>query len=324
MRTPCCGKFHRHGRVLFQCITQCHLTQLTLHKCAYAFLIFLGLSFTAHALNSITGTSGDDELYGTEQADSIYGGGGHDTLYGLGGDDIFVYDENGNGRDLVSGGDGFDTVQGTSGDDVFMFRDFIDDYRVEKIDGGAGINVISGDYLWESFDFSETELVNISRIEGQDGGDYIVGSAGNDVIDGGLGVDSLYGFDGNDTFEINTSDSDSDLVNGGNGFDKIVGNDSDNIIRFREFTGENRVEQIDGGAGENVISGDWLYNELDFRETELINISRIEGQDGGDYIEGTSFDDIIDGGEGIDYLYGNDGDDTFLSDIDDSGRDIVN
>ncbi|MDH5376753.1 MAG: hypothetical protein OEX00_00345, partial [Gammaproteobacteria bacterium] len=191
------------------------------------------------------------------------------------------------------------------------FRIFHSQYTVEKIDGGEGLNIISGNSTPNYFDFTNTELADISAIDGGDGWDTIKGSQGNDVIIGGPGVDALYGNAGDDTFLVSGFLDGYDYINGGDGFDTILGTDLDDAIGLTKFQFEYSVELIDGGLGTNIIRGNDESSVLDFSNTELKNIAAIYGNGGWDVIAGSQSDDVIIGGSGNDTLFGKKGDDIF-------------
>jgi VCBS repeat-containing protein len=281
--------------------------------------------------NAITGTSSSDTLIGTDGVDVVLGldggdiivgnggndvisgGAGDDNLDGGAGDDTFLVQGSEDGNDGVEGGAGFDQIVGGSGDDVIGLWDHQGTRTVERIDGGAGVNVISGTPGFDNLDFSGTALLNIARIEGGDGGDNIVGSAGNDVIVGGLGDDNLDGGAGDDTFLVQGSEDGTDAVQGGEGFDQILGGSGDDVIGLWDYQGTRTVERIDGGAGVNIISSTGGSDSLDFSATTLVNITRIEGGEGADRITGSAGNDTLDGGaDDNDVLAGGTGDDTYL------------
>ncbi|QDX80628.1 hypothetical protein B9N43_04830 [Denitratisoma sp. DHT3] len=259
----------------------------------------------------IDGRGGNDNLNGGDGDDIIIGGAGYDTLSGDDGDDVFLISGSSVEYDSVNGGDGFDQILGSEGDDVFRFYQFTGEKTVERIEGGAGINVIAGSNYGDTLDFSGTELSNIARIDGGAGNDTITGSFGDDIIIGGAGYDTLAGDDGDDVFQITGSNAEYDSVNGGAGYDRVLGGAGDDVFRFYQFTGEKTVERIEGGAGTNVIAGSSYGDTLDFSETELIGIALIDGGAGNDTITGSAGDDIIIGGAGYDTLAGGAGDDVF-------------
>ena len=66
---------------------------------------------TSTSNQTITGTSGDDELIGGSGNDTFNGGAGSDTLYGWGGDDTFnITNKSGTYTDTLNGGSGNDTL----------------------------------------------------------------------------------------------------------------------------------------------------------------------------------------------------------------------
>lgn len=171
------------------------------------------------AIALIDGGSGNDQIIGSQAADSFVVGPDNSVLNGQGGDDIFLVSP-GHGITSVIGGDGFDSVMAGDADDVIQLERFDAQFRVERIDGAAGENVIqakSARNRRQTFDFSETELVNIayiqafanSRVIGSSGDDVLLGDAkgnelhggpGNDVLRSGRGNDRLYGGLGSDTY----------------------------------------------------------------------------------------------------------------------------
>ena len=272
-------------------------------------------------VENVVGGAGDDFITGNDETNTLSGGAGddgNDGLDGAGGDDVFLVTGTGQGFDRVTGGEGFDQILGSDGDDTFGLITFSCDMTVEAIDGGAGENVIEGSNSSNSLDFSGATLTNIARIEGNGGNDVITGSSGADTIVGGVGNDFLDGGDGDDVFLVSGTGQGFDRITGGAGFDQILGSDGDDTFSLISFTGDMKVEAIDGSAGENVIVGSNSSNVMDFSGTTLTNIARIEGFFGNDAITGTTEDDVISGGNGNDFLMGGDGDDTLQGD---AGRD---
>ncbi|MDD2894211.1 MAG: calcium-binding protein, partial [Halothiobacillaceae bacterium] len=261
---------------------------------------------------SIDGGVGNDTLTGSAGNDTIIGGTGSDVLAGGAGDDTFLINGSDTAYDRFQGGDGYDTILGGAGDDVIRVNSFNGINTVEKIDGGAGINILSGTQYNDNIDLSNTELVNIASIDGGVGNDTLTGSAGNDTIIGGTGSDVLAGGAGDDTFLINGGDTAYDRFQGGDGYDIVQGGAGDDVIRVNSFNGINTVEKIDGGAGINILSGTQYNDNIDLSNTELVNIANIDGGVGNDTLTGGAGNDTIIGGTGSDVLNGGAGDDTFL------------
>ncbi|WP_459873301.1 putative Ig domain-containing protein, partial [Endothiovibrio diazotrophicus] len=207
----------------------------------------------SRALNLVEGGGGGDALVGSEGDDLIVGGSGNDTLSGGDGDDVLVggtgsdtlsggagndlflmgsaadagflipetravaTKEADTGYDTVNGGEGFDEVLGGDGDDTIRFHRYTGENTVERIDGGAGFNVIAGTGGGNVIDLSATEVLNIARIDAGGGNDTVNGSAGGDVIVGGSGSDTLDGGAGDDTFVVEGTDGGYDRFTGGEG-----------------------------------------------------------------------------------------------------------
>ena len=150
-----------------------------------------GLS-SAH---EIRGLNGHDTIYGTDQGDLIVGGAGNDYQDGGAGDDLFLIEGSGQGLDIIHGGTGFDTILGGAGDDILDIRLFT---GIERIDGGAGTNVLLGSST-SYWDLGGVEIVGISLIDLGGGSDNVTLSAGDDRFAGGVGNDTVDGGLGRDT-----------------------------------------------------------------------------------------------------------------------------
>ncbi|ANI12763.1 hypothetical protein A9C11_01665 [Pseudomonas citronellolis] len=270
----------------------------------------------------IYGGAGNDLIFGGDGDDVLIGGMGQDTLVGEGGDDTFIVTGEDQHADRVMGGAGYDQLLGGDGNDVIRLNNFSYDWRVELIDGRGGSNRIEGTEAGDVLDFRETELRNIDLIDGLAGNDIIMGSQGRDVIRGGLGSDHLSGNGGDDDFLFD-GDQGVDRISGGDGQDRILGGPGDDWIRLHSFSPASSIELIDGGEGRNVITGDPKAKaSLDFRETTLVNIERIEGHVGEDVIFGSQGADVILGSAGDDTLDGAGGNDVFLVQGSDAGFDL--
>ena len=196
------------------------------------------LRFSAMTLLNIAwidGGAGNDRIIGSQGDDVVLGGAGNDVLRGEAGDDTFVVQGHDQGEDRIRGGDGLDTIVGGVGDDTISLSAFALGYSIERIDGGTGFNILSGTSDDNFLNFSATQLLNISRIDGAGGVDKIRGSQGDDVILGGDGNDVLRGQAGNDTLNGGTADDilvggagdDTYVFAAGDGRDKIHNNDTD-------------------------------------------------------------------------------------------------
>ena len=218
--------------------------------------------------DTLFGDEGDDTIYGGEYDDVIFGGIGNDSLYGdededwiageAGHDRIF----GGTGDDSLYGGDGNDTLMGGAGNDILHGERGID--TADFSDGTAGVTVNLFDEIAISTDLGQDRLYEIENV---------IGSAGNDLIDGDHGPNMLWGADG------------ADRIRGHNGNDTLYGGIGDDTLW--------------GDEGADVIYGDEGDDEL---RGGLGNDTRFGGS-GDDHIRGEQGNDLIYGGDGIDTVF---------------------
>ena len=62
---------------------------------------------------------------------------------------------------------------------------------IERIDTGAGSDVLRGSATADTIDLSAVTVVSLERIEGAAGNDTLIGSAGDDALFGGAGNDTF-------------------------------------------------------------------------------------------------------------------------------------
>ncbi|MBU1387594.1 MAG: hypothetical protein KKE62_15235, partial [Proteobacteria bacterium] len=119
------------------------------------------------------------------------------------------------------------------------------------------------------------------------------------------------------------ADQGYDKITGGEGYDTILGGTGDDTISLNNFRDDQTVEEIDGGDGINVIAGGPSnYDYLDFSNTKLTNIDRIDAGSHNDTVIGSDEADVIVGGTGNDTLNGGAGNDTYIFNAGD-GRDVI-
>ena len=162
----------------------------------------------------------------------------------------------------------------------------------------------------------------------REGNDLIAGSAGPDIISGGLGLDAViyqgmtvagpealgvtvnlatgFGQGGDAAGDILISIED---VLGSDGRDNITGSDRRNALAG----GEGR-DTIFGGEGNDFLSGDAGNDRLDGgTDDDLIlggtGLDTLTGGAGNDYLNGGADNDLLTGGEGDDTGLGGDGSD---------------
>lgn len=244
-----------------------------------------GNLFTGNAGNdTLVGNIGADTLVGGMGADSLDGGNGQDSLVGgLGNDtmrgglhnDIFTtiplvsgLDDEGNlvfvddGSDVYDGGGGADTV-------ALNIPDSFDGWMPVLGEVAAAINLGRGTLALTSAETKDT-LIGIENVETGNGNDTIVGSASDNFIDAGDGVNLVYGGAGNDTILGATEAYWTDLgdtLNGGDGNDLIKGNGgyglegghtmwpTDSYAITDHLDGGSGNDTLEAGRGKAVLSG---------------------------------------------------------------------
>ncbi len=138
-------------------------------------------------------------------------------------------------------------------------------------------------------------------------GNFVVGTNGNDTLNGTNTQDIIWAEDGDD--RINTGVG-NDIIYGGAGNDIIKAGSGDDVVYGDKgddtIIGDIGNDTIYGGDGNDTITGD-AGNDLLYGG---IGNDTITGGTGNDTIYGEDGDDILDGGEDDDTLYGGDGNDS--------------
>ena len=173
-------------------------------------------------------------------------------------------------------------------------------------------------------------------IDGGDGNDYIAGlggddslfgGAGADSIYGGSGIDHLYGGEGNDQI---FGDDGLDYLDGGNGEDKLYGGRGDDVMWGGDqrdlLDGMEGNDVLDGGEGDDMLFGadhsDILYGGAgnDSLHGDMSPGGVYSQITGADTLFGDAGNDILSGDDGNDFLQGGDGNDTLIGD---TGSDVL-
>lgn len=181
---------------------------------------------------------------------------------------------------------------------------------VENVAGGAGDDTLVGNdpdpRIAES---PRVEPRGWNRLMGGEGNDRLDGRFGPDVFEGGPGVDTVTYANRvagvNATIDGVADDGDATGPHGGD----LEPDDArrDNI--------ETDVENVEGGAGDDVLSGDADANRLDggpgadaiFGADGAGADDTLSGGAGPDAVHGGGGDDLVAGGDGDDFLDGGPG-----------------
>ncbi|WP_162916985.1 Ig-like domain-containing protein, partial [Cohaesibacter haloalkalitolerans] len=169
------------------------------------------------------------------------------------------------------------------------------DIQVGDVDDTASYQMITGNDYGNTLNGTSGD----DNISGLGGNDTINAYAGDDLVYGGTGTDTINGGDGNDDIY---GGADNDTISGGEGNDFINGEDGADTIY-----GNAGSDSLHGEAGNDWIyggdGGDTIYGGEDS--------DVLFGEAGNDSIYGGSGNDYLIGGTGDDYLVGGEGDDTF-------------
>ena len=141
-------------------------------------------------------------------------------------------------------------------------------------------------------------------INGLGGADVICGGDGDDTINGGAGPDMIFGEAGDD--DINGAKGD-DVISGGNGADRVAGGKGTD-----EVSGNSGADLVRGNKGRDTLSGGKGSDQLrGHAGADVLN-----GGNGQDNLGGGTGADVLNGGGGIDEVNGGNGDDTCIADPD--------
>ena len=218
---------------------------------------------------TLTGTDLSEQLQGNRGNDTILAGGGNDTIYGDAGEDdlfgeagndLFVVAQDYCRADHYDGGAGIDVIDATAVE-VLHIRGGLDTGdSIEQILGGA-LTELHGTNDDEVIDLSATTLVNIDKVRGGGGRDYMVGTASDDL---------LYGESGNDTLDGGAG---NDVLNGGYGDDRYI---------FRDNSGQDLVRGFNARSETIVLQGHGVmaFADLQGMMTETVGSTVIDFGDG--------------------------------------------
>jgi Ca2+-binding RTX toxin-like protein len=284
----------------------------------------IGIAFGTIIENAIGG-SGNDQIFGNLVAN---------VLDGRGGDDF------------MSGGQSADTYYVDSVNDSIndIFVNGSDDFSIDRVFATSSFSLMGtyaeNLYIVSAFgDFSLTGNASINTLEGTGGNNTFRGMGGGDANVRGSG-DIMRGSTGNDTYFANNQDVVIEFY--GEGFDIVYASkynlDSGMEIEVLEaqdlegpgvrfignevntrFMGTTGSDYIEGGAGDDVIQGNFVSLASTASNTLHggAGLDTIVGDNGSDQISGGSDADTIQAKAGNDFISGGSGADTI-----DGGDDI--
>lgn len=222
---------------------------------------------------------------GNALANSIRGDSGRDTLIGMGGDDAL---EGLAGDDRLRGGLGADILHGGGGVDIADYSDAL-----------ARITISNGVISSTDVNVTSDTLISIEGYIGSAFNDTMLGGAGVDLFDGDLGSDVLAGYGGNDI-----------LAGGSGAANTLIGGLGDDIFRVSAL-GDTLVEYAGEGRDrvETTLNAYTLRDHIEdltftgagaFTGTGNAGANVIQGGAGNDILIGRGGDDTLNGGQGQD------------------------
>ena len=256
---------------------------------------------------------GDADLNGTGNAlaNTLWANRGNNVLDGGAGLDTVSYEfgaRSGVTVDLhlsvaqATGGSGFDTLLNVEHLTGSSYDDFItgNHASANTLDGGLGSDTISyasaaakvivnlgglGVAGTATGGGGSDTLRNFENVIGSAFDDSLVGTTGNNILDGGAGTDTVSydlaypaGLGAGVTIDLTRT---SRQNTGGSGFDTLLG--------IENLTGTKFDDDVTGNAGANVLIG-------------LGGADTLRGGGGDDWVEGGAGDDALEGGVGTDTL----------------------
>lgn len=219
--------------------------------------------FASHL--SIAGTDQNDVLDGSFSGESFLGGLGDDTLNGEAGGDTYVY-ASGDGNDFISDDDSanssidvlrltdlntVDIVAQRVGSDFFV----VDKSTGERIEVDGQFSSSIFNYGIDEIHFADGTVWDRVAFEDRLNDNYLVGTAGADTLDGGIGNDRLLGDGGADSL---VGGDGNDRLTGGLGDDILQGDaGSDTFVFAASETGADQILDFTAGAAtDDVIEFD--------------------------------------------------------------------
>ncbi|MDX2157734.1 MAG: calcium-binding protein, partial [Hyphomicrobiaceae bacterium] len=241
--------------------------------------MFIGLA--GAGLERVVGNAGGDQFDAAGQSAAV-------VLEGVGGNDSLT---GGSGNDTLIGGAGADTMTGGLGNDTF-YIDHAGDIVTEALNQGSDIvrATVSKSLAanLETLILDGTAHLNGA---GNELANTLIGNAGNNVLDGRVGADRMFGHAGNDTYVV---DNVGDLVG------EVAGNGTDTVRSSITYTLGNQVENL------------LLLGSANINGTGNALANAIVGNTGSNRLDGAAGNDSLTGGLGIDYLTGGLGNDNFI------------
>ena len=287
--------------------------------------------------DTITGNAAANVLTGNGGVDTLIGGAGNDSLIGGAGADIYQFDANGGGTDVITDTDGSIVMDGvtlagtaTASGAGYVLSVSGVTYNLSLAGSVLSISRLGGSSVVQVNNFASGNLgINLSGTPSGGGG-----GAGATVVNGTAGIDTLLGtvateifnlLDSNDKFDNSKVKGAADIVFGGTGNDTITsansgsyyGEAGNDVLVAKTILGATIL--LDGGEGDDKLTGGDGANTLNGGAgNDIIAIGKgtttVNGGTGNDSVKGGALNDSISGGDGSDTVTGGAGDDVITGD----------
>ena len=224
---------------------------------------------TGNGNNNVTTGRGNDTVTTGGGSDTIHTGDGDDVVHAGGGDDAIV-GGHGGGNDLYDGGSGVNTVEYSSAThSITVDLNEINRSGAPIIGGVLATAALPADTpvgYAQGQDIGVDVLINVQNATGGSGDDTIIGNSFNNILNGGIGADSLTGGAGNDTYVV---DSIGDVVTeaAGQGVDTVIASThyrlAENVENLTltgsadlQAYGNSDANTLTGNAGNDLLNGE--------------------------------------------------------------------
>jgi VCBS repeat-containing protein len=243
----------------------------------------------------IQGQAGDDKLTGAAGHDRLVGGAGNDQLFG------------GLGNDLLWGGAGNDVLNGGDGNDTATYADATATVKVDltltgaQTTGGGGSDTLTG----------------IENVIGSAFNDTIGGNAGDNVLDGGAGIDTVTYVKAASGVSVSLGLASAQNTGGAG---------TDTLRNFENLTGSAFADTLSGDAGNNILDGGLGIDTLSYANAAAgvtVNLALTTAQNTGgagtdtvkgfENLTGSAFNDVLTGSTAANVLMGLGGNDNLIA-----------
>ena len=228
-----------------------------------------------YAIENVSGSVHDDELWGDGVANVLSGNDGHDTLLGFIGADTLY---GGDGNDTLDGGTGIDTMVGGLGNDTYYVDSTAD--VVTELSGQGNDTVYSAASGYTLSSFVETLSLDTETDTGVHGtgnaqANIIYGNINHNVLEGGGGADILNGLGGNDNFVFRPGEANGDTIH------EFAGNGA-GVGDFMYFIGYGTAAE--GATFVQLTATTWQINSADGLTHDVITLAGAPTVDPGDFV----------------------------------------